>query len=1007
MKRNNNSSGMTIVEVLVSVIIISLVMGVLFALLLQIQKASTDIKKKSSLLISQNVVTKAVEKDMIEIGVKAISKCSFEQFGFNPESIDTSETSNCVRIEYNQSYDISDVGYILIYKQKSGIDDSNWVIRYGKGYYKDCTVGKSIDEADYGSWKDTYSVVQKLDSDTNLVLTDDNTSISVNYTANYDIGKKYSEQKENMGNLFIPISDTNGFNYNIDLSFSFRLNDPVEPTYTNPKSIFSCDKESLTCNCSGSTSNCDKTKTKDSVYQYVCSEEKESVSNVIGMNKNFIDLPAIINAKLYKNRISSIKFEDSAGKDDITGIDVSYSQNGSTILTYRQDPAEPTMYNVVIYQLGGVSVYGNSLSGMFKGFTNLKSVDFEGFNSTGITNINSLFYECSSLVDLVNFNKIDLSLVKDVSLSFYKCSSLTFSPFKNRTDLYSIKTANSVFVDDKKLVGTDGVFDYNVEFPAYNVSTLNSFLKNTGVITFIMNGEGKSFPSLKNFNSMLSYNASLIESTIVNINAPKLVSMGSLHEEDKVLVKTRLENIITPNLQDLSSLFKNCAKLADLTFNNFDTHNVTDFSRFMSLCASLPQHLDLSMLSFENATIMDGLVTGCTSIVTLKLAEEGTGFNLDKVVSCYWMLGNAYNFQHFEGSKFTMHNCKTAYGMFYATNRKNEYKDVFDISFLELRSCTNFGDFFHASGYRAINMSGYRSTVTDTGVAITNCFCDCKYLTYVYLNDFGLNNSVNMVGMFDGCIRLTFVDGSFTEQDEIDRYLMGEGDYVLNNGKSPFDNFLSPSGYISNMQRTFRNCSLLRGIPDGYLDNLRDVNWCYYNEMFKNAFSATISKGITIDQNRYKEIYKVVLPFRYSVVFESATGMFNGCTNLAAITFKNGRTVTLNSTWDTPPLFTDLGKRALEDGRIDRFVFNIDSFVFKINSYKQVDKDTATGMRWIFGGFNINTYANNTGKIDFVLSSDCNIAKTQYKAFNSDWQGGTVSTFNDIRLIGPSGCSLS
>lgn len=80
MNRSSNSSGMTIVEVLVSVIIISLVMGVLFALLLQIQKASTDVKKKSSLLISQNVVTKAIEKDMIEIGVKSISKCTFDQF---------------------------------------------------------------------------------------------------------------------------------------------------------------------------------------------------------------------------------------------------------------------------------------------------------------------------------------------------------------------------------------------------------------------------------------------------------------------------------------------------------------------------------------------------------------------------------------------------------------------------------------------------------------------------------------------------------------------------------------------------------------------------------------------------------------------------------------------------------------------------------------------------------------------------------------------------------------
>ena len=1008
MNRSNNSSGMTIVEVLVSVIIISLVMGVLFALLLQIQKASTDVKKKSSLLISQNVVTKAIEKDMIEIGVKAISKCTFDQFGFNPDSLDASEVSNCVRIEYNKTYDIADTGYILIYKQKS--ENSSWVIRYGKGYYQDCTLGKTIDDDDYGSWKDTYSVVQKIDSDVNLVLTDDNSSISVNYTANYEMGKKYSEQKENMGNLFIPISDDNGYNYNLDLSFSFRLNDPAEPTPTNPKTIFSCDSDNLSCNCSGSTTNCDKTKVVTPVYQYVCSESKETETSVVGMNKNFVDLPSVIAAKLYKNRISSITFEDSTGKEDITGIDISYSQNGSVLLSYKQDPSDPTLYVATIYQLGGVSVYGNSVSSMFKGFTNLKTVDFKGFNSTGITNINSMFYECSSLTDLLNFDKFDLSLVKDVSMAFYKCSSLTYSPFKGRTDLGNVRNANSVFNDCKKLVGTDGLFDYNVEFPAYNITTLNGIFKNTGIKKFVMDGAGKSFPNLKNMSSMLAHNSVLLESSLLNLNVPNLVSMNNMYEDSDVLSTSRVENIKSPNLQSMSQFYRWCDKLTAHGFVNIDTHNVSDFSDFLCNCTSLEGDLDLSMLSFDSAILVTRMIAA-THVVTVRLAKDGTNFNLDKVANAVWFLGNSNKFEHFVGPTFTMHNCLNANGMFYRTNTSNNYKDLFDVSFLELRNCYNFTQMFMESGYRAIDMSGMHSQVTDNTIDFTQIFFNSSYLTYVFFNDFEFKANINFFGVFDNCSRLTFVDGSFTTQEEIDKYLSGEGDYVLKNGKSPFDNFAT-EGVITSFAYAFKKCPLLRGFPDGYLDGLNISRYAPLSDAFSGSFSATISKAISISPERYKEIYKLVLPvvgtrFEDSVTSNSDYGLFYGCTNLAVIEIKGGQTYNLASTWDHASTFRDVGKRALEDGRIDKFTFILNNNVYKRNSSATESQNLEYGMKWIFNGFNMNTYANDTGKMEFVLSSNCNTAKTQYNALNGSFIAKIDDKFAQVTYVGPSGCTLS
>ena len=343
------------------------------------------------------------------------------------------------------------------------------------------------------------------------------------------------------------------------------------------------------------------------------------------------------------------------------------------------------------------------------------------------------------------------------------------------SNLGNIRNANSVFNDCKKLVGTDGLFDYNVEFPAYNVTTLNGIFKNTGIKKFVMDGAGKSFPNLKNMSSMLAHNSSLLESSLLNLNVPNLASMDNMYEDSDVLTTSRVENIKSPNLQSMSQFYRWCDKLTAHGFVNIDTHNVSDFSWLLSNCTSLEGDLDLSMLSFDSAVLVNTMI-GATHVVTVRLAKDGTNFNLDKVQNANWFLGDSNKFEHFVGPTFTMHNCWNVNGMFCRTNKSHNYKDLFDVSLLELRNCYNFAQMFCQSGYRAIDMSGMHSQVTDNAIEFSQIFYGSSYLTYVFLNDFEIKTSVNFYGVFDNCSRLTFVDGSFTTQDEIDKYLSFEGE---------------------------------------------------------------------------------------------------------------------------------------------------------------------------------------------------------------------------------------
>ena len=54
---------------------------------------------------------------------------------------------------------------------------------------------------------------------------------------------------------------------------------------------------------------------------------------------------------------------------------------------------------------------------------NLQSIDFTHFDSSMVTNMNSIFYGCSSL-ELINLSNIDTSSITDMNSMFYGCNSL-------------------------------------------------------------------------------------------------------------------------------------------------------------------------------------------------------------------------------------------------------------------------------------------------------------------------------------------------------------------------------------------------------------------------------------------------------------------------------------------------------------------------------------------------------------------------------------------------------
>ena len=91
---------------------------------------------------------------------------------------------------------------------------------------------------------------------------------------------------------------------------------------------------------------------------------------------------------------------------------------------------------------------------MFEHCTKIVSIDFSKFDSTGITDMSNMFYECTSL-EYINFgNSFDTSSVITMENMFYGCSkliALDLSMFKTE----SLTTMTSMFFSASSLVSLD------------------------------------------------------------------------------------------------------------------------------------------------------------------------------------------------------------------------------------------------------------------------------------------------------------------------------------------------------------------------------------------------------------------------------------------------------------------------------------------------------------------------------------------------------------------------
>jgi type II secretory pathway pseudopilin PulG len=246
MKKKYNQ-GTTIIEVLISIILISVIISLLFGLLIQIQKDDDENNLNASFMLAQSSMIKAVEEDSINYTIKRVSSCTLQEAGIKDDTI-ASNKYECIRIEYDKNQTKDNIGYLTVYEYYKTYGstycpngelrcNSTWVARYTRGNYKDCLSGSLASENVYTPVK---TIMKEYLSGVNI------DKIRVSYGTDYDSTLNISNQIENPVSISLPISAYNGRHYDINLSFNHKIYSSIDVSQN-----FICDNTSLSCTCFG------------------------------------------------------------------------------------------------------------------------------------------------------------------------------------------------------------------------------------------------------------------------------------------------------------------------------------------------------------------------------------------------------------------------------------------------------------------------------------------------------------------------------------------------------------------------------------------------------------------------------------------------------------------------------------------------------------------------------------------------------------------------------------
>lgn len=194
-----NQKGVTIVEIVVSVALISLVIIFIFNLMITVKNINDDSNSSSTNIINQNIIIRKVQADLKDLELTKVDSCSSDDIKNLMVSNYNQKTSYCLKL----SYVGGEVGYLIYYS------------------YHNNTSNKDLNIIGYS--RENNVVLRETD----IVPRNNNEdSENNNYPLKVNTSCPSDESNANCAlNIVMPVVDSVGNNYDINLNYIYASNE--------------------------------------------------------------------------------------------------------------------------------------------------------------------------------------------------------------------------------------------------------------------------------------------------------------------------------------------------------------------------------------------------------------------------------------------------------------------------------------------------------------------------------------------------------------------------------------------------------------------------------------------------------------------------------------------------------------------------------------------------------------------------------------------------------------
>ena len=386
-----------------------------------------------------------------------------------------------------------------------------------------------------------------------------------------------------------------------------------------------------------------------------------------------------------------------------------------------------------------------NMNSMFYLCSSLASLDVTHFNTANVTDMRSMFFDCSTLtsLDVTHFNTANVTNMKQM---FDLCSSLKTIYASDKFVTYAVTESSGMFEGCKSLSGdidwtSDNAADktyakldggyfcdraYDRPWVKYADGTLTflyGYKKTLGENEYELNS-GTHLPAW--YGKSGNITKAVFDASFANARPTSCYSwfydFGNLKQIEGI------ENLNTTNVTEMASMFYGCSQLTSLDVTHFNTENVVHMENMFINCSSLAS-LDVTHFNTANVTNMGYMFYGCSQLTSLDV----THFNTANVFAMNSMFSGCSSLTSLDVTHLNTANVLVMHDMF--------------------SGC---------SSLTSLDVSHFNTKNVEY---IMNIFKGCSALTTIYASDkFVMDKAYKeSVDMFTDCTNLK---GAITEYDE-------------------------------------------------------------------------------------------------------------------------------------------------------------------------------------------------------------------------------------------------